>query len=196
MKFLLFGVTWSKWVRTHLKWLKHSLIHTKSFRRTSDFECHVCVVYVGYCYWPVVCYTLQGSIAKKPYNPIIGETFYCSWRVPSKQCTRDSRSQGAETPNSAPQPSCVQNNSGSGSSESANGEATDSNATEIPESDQRTRDSSRSRDRSSVQPETEGSSSNVPLRLWYCAEQVSHHPPGKIQRLTPRNIMEKVESQS
>ena len=25
----------------------------------------------------------QGSIAKKPYNPIIGETFHCSWDLPS-----------------------------------------------------------------------------------------------------------------
>ncbi|XP_041366890.1 oxysterol-binding protein-related protein 11-like [Gigantopelta aegis] len=24
----------------------------------------------------------QGSVAKKPYNPIIGETFHCSWKVP------------------------------------------------------------------------------------------------------------------
>ncbi|XP_053385118.1 oxysterol-binding protein-related protein 11-like isoform X3 [Mercenaria mercenaria] len=27
----------------------------------------------------------QGSIAKKPYNPIIGETFHCSWKIPPKQ---------------------------------------------------------------------------------------------------------------
>ncbi|WAR03629.1 OSB11-like protein [Mya arenaria] len=26
-----------------------------------------------------------GSIAKKPYNPIIGETFHCSWRIPPEQ---------------------------------------------------------------------------------------------------------------
>ncbi|CAH1785496.1 unnamed protein product [Owenia fusiformis] len=25
---------------------------------------------------------IQGSVAKKPYNPIIGETFHCSWQVP------------------------------------------------------------------------------------------------------------------
>ena len=24
----------------------------------------------------------RGAVAKKPYNPIIGETFQCSWRVP------------------------------------------------------------------------------------------------------------------
>lgn len=27
----------------------------------------------------------KGAIAKKPYNPIIGETFHCSWRVPRRQ---------------------------------------------------------------------------------------------------------------
>ncbi|KAK3101850.1 hypothetical protein FSP39_006794 [Pinctada imbricata] len=26
----------------------------------------------------------QGSVAKKPYNPIIGETFHCSWRLPKR----------------------------------------------------------------------------------------------------------------
>ena len=26
---------------------------------------------------------IDGSSAKKPYNPVIGETFCCSWKVPS-----------------------------------------------------------------------------------------------------------------
>lgn len=26
----------------------------------------------------------KGAIAKKPYNPIIGETFHCSWRIPKR----------------------------------------------------------------------------------------------------------------
>ncbi|XP_068237892.1 oxysterol-binding protein-related protein 11-like isoform X3 [Palaemon carinicauda] len=29
----------------------------------------------------------NGSVAQKPYNPIIGETFHCSWRVPLEQMT-------------------------------------------------------------------------------------------------------------
>ncbi|KAK7063163.1 Oxysterol-binding protein-related protein 10 [Halocaridina rubra] len=29
----------------------------------------------------------NGSVAKKPYNPIIGETFHCSWRVPNEQAS-------------------------------------------------------------------------------------------------------------
>ncbi|XP_066964551.1 oxysterol-binding protein-related protein 11-like isoform X9 [Macrobrachium rosenbergii] len=33
----------------------------------------------------------NGSVAQKPYNPIIGETFHCSWRVPLEQmATQDS----------------------------------------------------------------------------------------------------------
>uniref|UniRef100_A0AAY5KRI2 Oxysterol-binding protein n=1 Tax=Esox lucius TaxID=8010 RepID=A0AAY5KRI2_ESOLU len=37
----------------------------------------------------------KGAIAKKPYNPIIGETFHCSWRVPrsgSREHARDAPS--------------------------------------------------------------------------------------------------------
>ncbi|CAL8407109.1 unnamed protein product [Arctogadus glacialis] len=29
----------------------------------------------------------RGAVAKKPYNPIIGETFHCSWRVPRRPDT-------------------------------------------------------------------------------------------------------------
>lgn len=29
----------------------------------------------------------KGAIAKKPYNPIIGETFHCSWRMPRSGVT-------------------------------------------------------------------------------------------------------------
>ncbi|XP_064080142.1 oxysterol-binding protein-related protein 11-like isoform X2 [Macrobrachium nipponense] len=33
----------------------------------------------------------NGSVAQKPYNPIIGETFHCSWKVPLEQmATQDS----------------------------------------------------------------------------------------------------------
>ncbi|XP_056390858.1 oxysterol-binding protein-related protein 11 isoform X2 [Hyla sarda] len=33
----------------------------------------------------------KGALAKKPYNPIIGETFHCSWRVP-KDCVQSPES--------------------------------------------------------------------------------------------------------
>uniref|UniRef100_A0A8C9F6A0 Oxysterol-binding protein n=1 Tax=Pavo cristatus TaxID=9049 RepID=A0A8C9F6A0_PAVCR len=31
----------------------------------------------------------KGAIAKKPYNPIIGETFHCSWRMPKSEVGTD-----------------------------------------------------------------------------------------------------------
>ncbi|TRZ19824.1 hypothetical protein HGM15179_007283 [Zosterops borbonicus] len=31
----------------------------------------------------------KGAIAKKPYNPIIGETFHCSWRMPKSNVAAD-----------------------------------------------------------------------------------------------------------
>lgn len=33
----------------------------------------------------------KGTIAKKPYNPIIGETFHCSWKVPKTQQTQQDK---------------------------------------------------------------------------------------------------------
>lgn len=65
---------------------------------------------------------LQGSLAKKPYNPIIGETFYCSWNVADALPSKGSSDDQVKV--------------------TANGEK-------------------------------EGQ-----YRLYYCAEQVSHHPPG------------------
>ena len=32
-------------------------------------------------------FTVQGGSAKKPYNPILGETFHCYWDLPSAQRT-------------------------------------------------------------------------------------------------------------
>ncbi|NXV87351.1 OSB11 protein, partial [Calonectris borealis] len=34
----------------------------------------------------------KGAIAKKPYNPIIGETFHCSWRMPKSDVATDASS--------------------------------------------------------------------------------------------------------
>lgn len=34
----------------------------------------------------------KGAIAKKPYNPIIGETFHCSWRMPKSEVAADAGS--------------------------------------------------------------------------------------------------------
>ncbi|XP_028994609.1 oxysterol-binding protein-related protein 11-like [Betta splendens] len=40
----------------------------------------------------------KGAIAKKPYNPIIGETFHCSWKVPRQPETSKDSSQGSLDP--------------------------------------------------------------------------------------------------
>ncbi|XP_037552225.1 oxysterol-binding protein-related protein 11 [Nematolebias whitei] len=40
----------------------------------------------------------KGAIAKKPYNPIIGETFHCSWRVPRRQDAPREPSRGSPEP--------------------------------------------------------------------------------------------------
>ncbi|XP_029927583.1 oxysterol-binding protein-related protein 11 isoform X2 [Myripristis murdjan] len=44
----------------------------------------------------------KGAIAKKPYNPIIGETFHCSWRVPKRPEASKEPTQGSPT-RAAPQ---------------------------------------------------------------------------------------------
>lgn len=41
----------------------------------------------------------KGAIAKKPYNPIIGETFHCSWKVPKR--AEASREAGQAAPDQA-----------------------------------------------------------------------------------------------
>ena len=41
------------------------------------------------CICSVLRLPLQGSLAKKPYNPIIGESFHCSWRVPGSEGRED-----------------------------------------------------------------------------------------------------------
>jgi len=38
----------------------------------------------------------KGAVAKKPYNPVIGETFHCSWDVP-KDRVKAFRTNGAST---------------------------------------------------------------------------------------------------
>ncbi|XP_063398561.1 oxysterol-binding protein-related protein 11-like isoform X1 [Mytilus trossulus] len=39
----------------------------------------------------------QGSVAKKPYNPIIGETFHCSWKLPKKSKMSDDEGSSVDT---------------------------------------------------------------------------------------------------
>uniref|UniRef100_A0A669EAY6 Oxysterol-binding protein n=1 Tax=Oreochromis niloticus TaxID=8128 RepID=A0A669EAY6_ORENI len=47
----------------------------------------------------------KGAIAKKPYNPIIGETFHCSWKVPKRPDASNEPSQGSSDPTASSQDS-------------------------------------------------------------------------------------------
>lgn len=46
----------------------------------------------------------KGAIAKKPYNPIIGETFHCSWKVPRTREAPKEPSQGSPDPAASQDP--------------------------------------------------------------------------------------------
>ena len=51
----------------------------------------------------------KGSVAKKPYNPILGETFHCSWEVPRDRvrplrCQHTPRAEPAKGGNASAQP--------------------------------------------------------------------------------------------
>lgn len=46
----------------------------------------------------------KGAIAKKPYNPIIGETFHCSWKVPRQPEDSKEPSTGSPNPTSPQDP--------------------------------------------------------------------------------------------
>uniref|UniRef100_A0A3Q3EQ53 Oxysterol-binding protein n=1 Tax=Labrus bergylta TaxID=56723 RepID=A0A3Q3EQ53_9LABR len=45
----------------------------------------------------------KGAIAKKPYNPIIGESFHCSWKVPRPEAPKEP-SQGSPEPSASQDP--------------------------------------------------------------------------------------------
>ncbi|KAG8432155.1 hypothetical protein GDO86_016697 [Hymenochirus boettgeri] len=49
----------------------------------------------------------KGALAKKPYNPIIGESFHCSWRVPRDDLqlpkSPENLPESAQDPNSSPE---------------------------------------------------------------------------------------------
>ena len=97
-------------------------------------------VYLNYCF--------QGSIAKKPYNPIIGETFHCSWVLPSS------------------------------------GDASTTTDTAVSAEDQTEGNADHTGDRESGEEGDSSISENGRVveegrTLYFCAEQVSHHPPSK-----------------
>lgn len=48
----------------------------------------------------------KGAVAKKPYNPILGESFLCSWDVPCEK-VRPLRTTSSSTSHSVPSPGSV-----------------------------------------------------------------------------------------
>nr|XP_032801223.1 oxysterol-binding protein-related protein 11-like isoform X1 [Petromyzon marinus] len=97
----------------------------------------------------------KGAVAKKPYNPIIGEAFRCSWLVPRTWVMAKSRKEVS--------PGSVKNSPGCGTeSDYSSGEKPE------PRSNvayRRTRAGG------------EDAGEDGCYRVWFVAEQVSHHPP-------------------
>ena len=104
--------------------------------------------------------TFQGSIAKKPYNPIIGETFQCSWSIPD--CFKSTNSQ----PTRAAGGSDADDNGLVNNLQESAEQTTESNDCHVT-------------DEVTVEHEPSQKTGKACTRLLYCAEQVSHHPPGE-----------------
>lgn len=105
---------------------------------------------------------LQGSVAKKPYNPIIGETFHCSWRLSPEEIQNCKPMQKiVQATTSKPESQADDKVHGTG---------------DKPSRGEKTADGDKQKETSRVS----GSSGSGPVQLTYCAEQVSHHPPSKI----------------
>ena len=100
----------------------------------------------------------QGSIAKKPYNPVIGETFRCSWKAPVTDTTMATATAATTLPPSCHGDDGVMNGTG-GDQTAADGQPDES-------------------------PEEEDGERGRRANLFYCAEQVSHHPPSGCSRST------------
>nr|XP_061789683.1 oxysterol-binding protein-related protein 11 [Nerophis lumbriciformis] len=62
----------------------------------------------------------KGAVAKKPYNPILGETFHCSWRVPRDR-VRSLRSTSCASPKSAASFTSTNSNSSQRGADSCSG---------------------------------------------------------------------------
>ncbi|XP_038617325.1 oxysterol-binding protein-related protein 10 [Tachyglossus aculeatus] len=92
----------------------------------------------------------KGAVAKKPYNPIIGETFHCSWHVPRDKVTSHRTS---KTPSTA------------------------ARAQAGPATGPEERDRADGTDESVRVDGTEKRDLADGYKLSFVAEQVSHHPP-------------------
>ncbi|KAL3842770.1 hypothetical protein ACJMK2_020756 [Sinanodonta woodiana] len=69
--------------RSLLEMFADCMAHPDIFLRIADFDCPEARM-LAVLEWYLTSFHAgrQGSVAKKPYNPIIGETFHCSWKIP------------------------------------------------------------------------------------------------------------------
>ncbi|XP_064872733.1 oxysterol-binding protein-related protein 10-like isoform X1 [Oncorhynchus nerka] len=139
----------------------------------------------------------KGAVAKKPYNPILGESFRCSWDVPRERVhplrTMSSVPNTNTTPasNPAPNPASSSRGSSPNPASSSRGSSpkpasSSSGSSPNPASSSNPNSSSRgsspnpaSSSRASHRTGTEGGGAQTEdcYRVRFVAEQVSHHPP-------------------
>ncbi|XP_063042082.1 oxysterol-binding protein-related protein 10-like isoform X2 [Engraulis encrasicolus] len=113
----------------------------------------------------------RGAVAKKPYNPALGETFHCSWAVPRDR-VRPLRTHA----HSLGPPSLGPPTSSTSSRESSSS----SGLIPPPLSPHRRRSATgchHDDDRVSVSSSSSSMAMNDAYRVRFVAEQVSHHPP-------------------
>jgi hypothetical protein len=95
----------------------------------------------------------KSSVAKKPYNPILGEVFKCRWQIPEQQNNSNRNNSSSSSPG-------VRKNIAGDSKNSSSSSKSNS--------------SSQSQQKSVKDGPLPGSSED---ELVFIAEQVSHHPP-------------------
>ncbi|KAK6327192.1 hypothetical protein J4Q44_G00028370 [Coregonus suidteri] len=120
----------------------------------------------------------KGAVAKKPYNPILGESFRCSWDVPRERVhpLRTMSSAPNTTPTSNPTPNPASSSRGSSPNPTSSSRGSSPN----PASSSRgssPNPASSSRDSPRTGTEGEGAQTVDCYRVRFVAEQVSHHPP-------------------
>ncbi|XP_045076301.1 oxysterol-binding protein-related protein 11-like, partial [Coregonus clupeaformis] len=122
----------------------------------------------------------KGAVAKKPYNPILGESFRCSWDVPRERVhplrTMSSAPNTNTTPTSNPTPNPASSSRGSSPNPASSSRGSSPN----PASSSRgssPNPASSSRDSPRTGTEGGGAQTVDCYRVRFVAEQVSHHPP-------------------
>eukprot|EP00063_Salmo_salar_P062810 XP_014037645.1 PREDICTED: oxysterol-binding protein-related protein 10-like [Salmo salar] len=133
----------------------------------------------------------KGAVAKKPYNPILGESFRCSWDVPRERVhplrTMSSVPNTNTTPTSNPAPNPASSSRGSSPNPASSSRGSSPNPASSsrgpspnPASSSRgpsPNPASSSRASRRTGTESGGAQAEDCYRVRFVAEQVSHHPP-------------------